>query len=61
VVVAPGDSWAEVEEGFFVWGHCTKRWDSVEEERLVLEWEGWASARSVDNFIYAQVSLVGFY
>ena len=51
MVVAPGDSWAEVEEGFFVWGHCTKRWDSVEEEGLVLEWEGWASARSVDNFM----------
>ena len=59
--MAPGDSWAEIEEGCVGWGHCTKRWDSVEEEGLVLEWEGWVSARSVDKIIYAQVSLVGFY
>lgn len=37
MAVAPGDSWAEVEEDFFGWGHCTKKWDSVEEEGLVLE------------------------
>ena len=27
---------------------CPERCNSVEEERRVLEWEGWASARSVD-------------
>ncbi|KAJ8776692.1 hypothetical protein J1605_015281 [Eschrichtius robustus] len=27
---------------------CPERCNSVEEERQVLEWEGWASARSVD-------------
>lgn len=56
--MAPGDSWAEIEEGAALGGATAPRDGTVlRRSGLVLEWEGWVSARSVDKIIYAQVSL----
>lgn len=59
VLMAPGDSWAEIEEGCFGWGHCTR--DGTVLRRRTGVGVGRVGFCQVDKIIYAQVSLVGFY